>query len=109
MIQNFADQSVGKAQRVIAGFKGWLIIWSLAPVWVGTSEAGLNGTTNPPAGGFNGEVRDGIYLPGYLTSWPTGIPTPFVFPWNGDVYLLNGAGTFDSPNNVAFVLAVPEC
>lgn len=110
MIQIF-DSSMsginGKAQ-FLGSVKGYIICWGFAPFWIGSSQQGLENRQTTPSGGFNLEVRDGIYISGNATaagSSPS--PVPVWLPWNGPIYVLNGGAPGDQASNVAIVEAVP--
>lgn len=106
MIQIFDATMRGKAQY-LGTVKGYIAVWGFAPFWVGQSRQALENLQTPPAGGFNIEVRDGLYISGDAVSTPTSSPTPVWLPWNGDVYVLNGSGALDQATNVAEVTAIP--
>lgn len=102
----------GKAQFLgsVKGL-GYITAWGFAPFWVGQSRQALENRQTTPAGGFNVEVRDGIYVnvnPAVGTASPS--EQPVFLPWTGDIWVLNGGGALDQPVNVAFVLAIqPPC
>lgn len=107
MIQNFsADISgvSGKAQLVATGVKGFITVWGLAPFWI-SDTPNVQNTQPSPDGGFNIELRDGIYIAGYDPAKPN----PLVLPWNGSIYVLNGGAAGDSKTNAVFVMVVSEC
>lgn len=107
MVQIFDATMKGKAQ-FLGSAKGYIACWGFAPFWVGQSRQGLESLQTSPPGGFNLEVRDGIYISGNATSsGATPSPVPVWIPWSGEVWVLNGGAPGDSATNVAIVTPVP--
>jgi hypothetical protein len=110
MIQVF-DQTIsgkgGKAQY-LGSVKGYIIAWGFAPFWVGQSRTALESLQTTPSGGFNLEVRDGVYISGNATAaLASASPVPVWLPWSGEIWVLNGGAPGDQAVNVAIVEAVP--
>jgi len=94
----FNQQSSGLAVLVQGDASGWLVAQGLAPFYIGQSRQALENKLATPPGGFNQEIRDGIYVD------PAKVPGGILWlPWNGDIWILNGTGTNDNPNNVVTV------
>ncbi len=102
MITQFGPANNGKAQLVCSNFNGQLAIWALAPFWLSGVKQ-VEQTAGGPPGGFNNEIRDGIYIVPPLN----GVIQPI--PWNGDVYILNGLGPGDNTFNVVVVQPQKPC
>lgn len=103
----FDNTNRSLAVLVASGVRGFVVIWGFAPFWVGSSRAALENLEPPPAGGFNLENRDGMYITTAVT--PTGSVLPTILPWNGDVYVLNGNGAGDQVNNLVNIMVVNQC
>lgn len=94
----FNQQSTNKAVLVKAIANGYIVAQGQAPYWLGQSRQGLEALLGTPPGGFNQEVRDGIYVD------PAKIPGGIIWlPWSGECWVLNGTGVNDNQNNVVSV------
>ena len=110
MVQNFDQTISGKGAKAqyLGSVKGYIICWGFAPFWVGQSRQGLENLQTTPSGGFNLEVRDGVYISGNATAATASpSPVPVWLPWSGEIYVLNGGAPGDQAVNVAIVEAVP--
>jgi|SRR5579883_747610 len=110
MIVQFSGQNNGNAVLVASAFRGWIVAWGFAPFWLGKNATALAQVQGVVPGGFNLELRDGVYC----NSNPTGpgpgpSPQPLTIPWSGDIYVLDGAAPGDSKNNVAIIQLMPDC
>ena len=107
MIQIFDSTMRGKAQ-LLGSAKGYIVAWGFAPFWLGQSRQALESLQSTPAGGFNVEVRDGIYINANPAgSVGSASPVPVWLPWSGEIWVLNGTGALDQQSNVAFVESIP--
>jgi hypothetical protein len=98
MIQIFNAQSQNKAILVKSNHSGYIVAQGFAPFWIGTSRQALENLLTTPPGGFNQEVRDGIYID------PAKIPGGIWWQaWAGDILILNGTAVGDNINNVVTV------
>lgn len=109
MVQIFDATMSGKNAKAqfLSSAKGYIVCWGFAPFWVGQSRQALENLQTTPAGGFNLEVRDGIYISGNATAaLASASPVPVWIPWDGEVWVLNGGAPGDQAVNVAIVLPV---
>jgi hypothetical protein len=106
MIQPF-DAVASDTPRYIGKFDGWIILWAFAPIWIGESSQALQKQGTPP-GGFNFEVRDGIYWQNQIGPSQAS-NNPLVIPWVGELWLCNGKAPTDSINNVVIIKYTPNC
>jgi hypothetical protein len=110
MVQIFDASMSGKTAKAqyLGSVKGYIICWGFAPFWVGQSRQALENLQTTPSGGFNLEVRDGIYISGSaVQAQASASPVPVWLPWSGEIYVLNGGAPGDQSANVAIVEAVP--
>jgi hypothetical protein len=101
----------GKAQLLGQAKPGsYIVAWGFAPFWIGQSRTALESRQTTPAGGFNLEVRDGIYVSGNaVQAAASASPVPVWFPWAGEIWVLNGGAPGDQAVNVAIVEVVQGC
>lgn len=86
---------------------GFIKAWGFFPFWIGKSRAGLESTQpNPTAA--NLDVRDGLYIQNDPAV--SGNRYPAVFPWTGEVWVLNsGLQPNESLSNIAIVDLERQC
>jgi hypothetical protein len=102
MLTAYGPTNNGKATLVKSAHNGPIALFAFAPFWISTVR-NVESLSGGPPGGFNFEMREGIYI----VPPATGLIQPI--DWNGDIYVLNGTGPLDSVYNVIVCLPMSLC